>query len=69
MTKKDFIGLADAIKAHDRRHETPFSAMQLVTLADFCARTNSRFKKERWLNYIAGHCTKNGKLTLNENKK
>jgi hypothetical protein len=66
MTKKDFIALADEIRDHNRTAEqfphtyVPFTAVQLNTLAAFCAKQNSNFKRDRWLSYIAGECGKNG---------
>lgn len=56
MTKKHFIALADAI----RRYDHGFNANQLNTLADFCESQNPNFNRERWLDYIAGHCGPNG---------
>lgn len=29
-------------------------------LAEFCKSQNAQFMRERWLNYIAGECGKNG---------
>ena len=65
MSKKDFIALADAIRSNNQTAEqcslyAPFSATQLNILAAFCAQQNSRFNRERWLDYIAGKCGKNG---------
>ena len=55
MSKKHFIQLADAIRASGK-----FTEEQIRTLADFCASQNSMFKRERWLDYIAGACGPNG---------
>jgi hypothetical protein len=64
MTKKHLVALADSIREHNRvakfNGETVFTANQLATLARFCASENPRFKRERWLDYIAGHCGPNG---------
>jgi len=66
MSKKDFIALADAIRDHNKRPayageaKAMFSADQIATLADFCQSQNPLFKRERWLDYIAGKCGKNG---------
>jgi hypothetical protein len=64
MTKRNFIALADSIREHNRlaksNGETAFTADQLAALASFCASENPRFKRERWLDYIAGECGPNG---------
>ena len=72
MSKKDFIELADAMRdMHadiQRDATTPqikagrFDQWQrtLNTMADFCKRQNSAFMRDRWLDYIAGKCGKNG---------
>lgn len=65
MTKKDFVALADAIRAHNKYYAgSPdadnFFDCHLNTLADFCKRQNVDFKRERWLGYIAGTTVKNG---------
>lgn len=57
MSKKDFIALADAIKAHDNGNpfsRFEFTADQIRTLADFCQSQNPNFNRDRWLGYIAG---------------
>jgi len=66
MTKKHFIALADAIKAantwaHDTDANQPFKNSTCQALADFCAQQNPRFNRERWLGYIAGALSKNGR--------
>jgi hypothetical protein len=64
MTKKNFVALADSIREHNRlakfNSENAFSDDQLAALARFCASENPRFKRERWLDYIAGECGPNG---------
>ena len=67
MSKKDFIALADAIREHNaaqRRFATftpsMFNSEHLLVLAEFCASQNPRFMRDRWLDYIAGKCGKNG---------
>lgn len=66
LTKKDFIHLADSIRENNRRalgaekDRVLFDANQLETLADFCQESNPNFKRDRWLDYIAGHCGPNG---------
>ena len=56
MSKKDFIALADFLKA---RTITPnnggtFTLYQIEQLAEFCAQQNSNFNRDRFLGYIAG---------------
>ena len=60
MTKRDFIALADAVTAHNKWNGEPFTSKQLATLATFCAQQNPAFKRDRWLDYIAGTCGPNG---------
>lgn len=66
MIKKNFIALADAIRAHNAQlscisnARDTFTNSQLAILADFCAAQNSNFDRQRWLDYIAGNCGKNG---------
>ncbi len=70
MSKQDFVALADAIKSelcgfrqvyqvYDAN--TPPVTVQKVVevLADFCERQNPAFKRQRWLDYIAGKCGPN----------
>lgn len=64
MSKKDFIALANEIRAHNRiakcSGEPNFHEGHLDTLAAFCQRQNPNFKRDRWLSYIAGECGPNG---------
>lgn len=62
MSRKDFITLADQIKDHNRKgdHVNPFLEDHLDTLADFCARQNPNFKRQLWLDYIAGRVGPSG---------
>lgn len=69
MSKQDFIALADAIRDHGttidphstvRITDTPFTKDQVARLAEFCRGQNSRFMKERWMEYIAGECGPGG---------
>ncbi len=60
MSKKDFIRLADYIRDVTRCSEQPFTDSQIGHLADFCREQNSAFKRERWLDYIAGNCGPSG---------
>lgn len=63
MSKKDFIALADAIRA-TRDDSDPAYLDQwnndVKALANFCQSRNPNFKRQRWLDYIAGQCGKNG---------
>jgi hypothetical protein len=59
MSKKDFIALANAIREHNKTGDA-FTPSQLATLAVFCRQQNPDFKRERWLDYIAGLCGPNG---------
>ena len=61
MTKQHFIALADDIRYHNSfDFNEPFTTGQLLMLAKFCKRQNSRFMEDRWLSYIAGKCGKSG---------
>ena len=64
MSKKDFIALANAIREHNSHSKSGdtdrFTEDQLDTLASFCQGNNPNFKRERWLDYIAGKCGPNG---------
>lgn len=60
MTKKHFIALADWIIEHNKRGDDVFTDHQLSELAAFQKLYNSKFKTERWLDYIAGRCGPNG---------
>ncbi len=56
MFKREFIDLADAIK----KSPVKFSDKHISVLADFCQDQNRFFKRDRWLEYIAGECGPNG---------
>jgi len=60
MTKKHFIELADQIIMENKYGQHGFSEGQLEFLANFCKSVNPRFMRERWLDYIAGKCGRNG---------
>jgi hypothetical protein len=64
MSKKQFVALADSIREYNRlakfNGENAFTVDQLAALARFCASANPRFKRDRWLDYIAGRCGPNG---------
>ena len=68
-TKKDFIALADTIKAHNEvttrifgrnAGRMTFSQEELDVLAAHFKQNYPAFKSNRWLDYIAGKCGKNG---------
>lgn len=60
MSKKDFIALADALKAagvgsvNFAPGVAPFHAGIVEALADFCQQQNPLFKRDRWLGYLTG---------------
>lgn len=64
MTKMHFIGLADAIREHNRlavlNSTAKFDTSHLDTLADFFHGVNPRFMRSRWFGYIYGTNGKNG---------
>lgn len=60
MSKQDFVALADTIREHNKFEKDQFTEEQLDTLAAFCRRQNSAFMWDRWMDYIAGKCGKNG---------
>jgi hypothetical protein len=62
MSKRDFVALGDAVRGLVTSDDGSSVEMAAVveTLADFCQSTNPRFKRDRWLSYIAGECGPNG---------
>lgn len=71
MSKKDFVALADVIRAANRNYrpdEAVFREDAVAELAAFCAAQNPRFNRERWLNYIAGECGPNGGAITRERR-
>jgi hypothetical protein len=61
MTKKHFIALADHIKGANQECDPPvFDGNAIHCLARFLAQQNSKFKRERWLSYVAGECGPSG---------
>lgn len=72
MTKKDFIALADLVRAarpkfgtgdpDDKFGQGLRAAWEDMRgkLADFCAASNPRFNRSRWLDYIDGICGPSG---------
>jgi hypothetical protein len=61
MSKKDFIALADTIKAHNAALVGfKFSNTQIVALGNFCLRQNPNFNMGQWVAYINGEVGPNG---------
>jgi len=60
MSKRDFIALADVIRAFNKSGRRPFSEGELSALADWCQATNPRFNRPWWFGYIRGICGPNG---------
>lgn len=58
MTKKDFIGLADALRQSYRDGALRIKDAEVV--ADFLQSQNPNFKRERWMEYLAGIVGPNG---------
>lgn len=58
MTKQHFIALADTIRSDS--NAGVFTLLAIEKIADFCQSQNPNFKRDRWLDYIAGRCGKNG---------
>ena len=56
MTKKDLVGLADALRIHNQTADgrTEFAPDHLLVLADFCASQDLNFNRKRWIDYITG---------------
>jgi hypothetical protein len=62
MTKKNFIALADALRATkpDNLSELAQWSLDVSAIADCLQRQNPAFKRERWLDYIHGERGPNG---------
>lgn len=67
MTKKNFIQAADALRAV-RPTGTLLSPIhmeqweaQVQAMADMFAAANPQFKRDRWLDYVYGRATANGR--------
>ena len=59
MSKRDFIALADLIKARQWQDREEVGGF-VHDIADFCQDQNPRFNRERWMDYLAGRCGPNG---------
>ena len=67
MSKKDFIALADTLRAVRASYAPNWNPNlfracddHVTALADFCQRQNPAFNRDRWLDYIAGKCGPSG---------
>lgn len=65
MSKKDFIALADTLKAFfetnaGREMDEISRGVLMQHLAQFCKGQNSNFMRDRWLDYITGKCGPSG---------
>lgn len=62
MSKKDFIGLADALRPF-MKDDAPFSRvgpLLVDNVARFCRAQNPRFNEDRWRAYLRGECGPSG---------
>lgn len=66
MTKKDFIALADLIKARSDFFKN--NPLVIESLADFCEGQNPNFKRGRWIEYIHGNCGPSGGKVKDNNR-
>src|SRR5271166_5021243 len=74
MSKRDFVALADALRAEKPGDNwNPNKRVQweldVEAIADVCAASNPRFKRDRWMSYIAGECGPNGGRLASEVKR
>ncbi len=60
MSKKDFIALADMIRAARATNPNMFRNGEVLELAEFCRSQNYGFKRDRWFDYIDGKCGPSG---------
>ena len=60
MTKKDFIGLADALRPTLDGVYTNRDMRILDTLCSFMRAQNPKFNEARWRGYLAGECGSSG---------
>lgn len=66
MSKKDFIALADALRDVEGNVVVRGGELMVVradvidAIANFCESQNPAFKRDRWLDYLAGKCGPNG---------
>jgi len=58
MTKKDFIVLADTLRANYRAGKVHDDVIN--DLLNFCKQQNQNFMCDRWLSYLRGDCGPNG---------
>jgi len=68
MSKKHFIELANTMRetrpiASEDSDRFKQWMKDVIALADFCARQNSNFKRDRWLGFINGQNGPNGGTT------
>ena len=55
MTSPSFIALADIIRYHNWTNcVQPFDQDHINALATFCGEMNKSFKRQQWLDYVAG---------------
>jgi len=65
MSKQDFIALADSLRAEKPgQNWSPNKHVQweldVKAIANVCAASNPRFKRDRWMAYVNGECGPNG---------
>lgn len=66
MTKKNFVSLGSAIKAHNKRASTaygrivPFLDCHIKTLVEWQREQSVKFKESRWTDFVGGRCGPNG---------
>lgn len=58
MSKKDFIALGSLVQ--EMRQEGDITTAGINTLANFCQVQNLLFKRDRWLDFVAGKVGPNG---------
>lgn len=70
MSLQNFVSLADTIRrSNQAAADDPkvfsgkpvFDEYAIAVLATFCQEQNFRFNRERWISYVNGKCTVNGK--------
>lgn len=65
MSKKDFIALADALRAERPASNWSLNKMaqwelDVRAVADACEAANPRFNRELWMDYVCGLCGPSG---------